>query len=290
MSLIPRQVHVIWIQGEDHLSRVKTWWKDRKATWAKWMPKWKMRVWDDTSIQRLFDDPTYAPLEALYRAPNAPMAWKADVARYMLVHKHGGMYADITYEIIRNFDWMLHGKGVDFVFVHNDVQDAERDMFMLTNNCWFAATAGHPVLAAVLQRLAQVQVPATFSIHTIFHLTGPQQLWNAIEPFVPSPRVRAIPAVALDPSITPLSYKPCASGEACRTALPSAVAIHHSQMSYISPMVRFGFHAFQVVRRNYLPFLTVLAVLLVTVIAVTVAITRSLTRKYHRCQRTCGLG
>ena len=290
MSQIPRQVHVIWIQGEAHLLRTRDWWVGRKAAWGEWMPKWTLRVWSDTEIRHVFQGSTvYAPLLRMYDAPNAPMAWKADVARYVLLHKYGGMYADITYEVIRNFDWMLHGKGVDFVCLHNDLQTVEKDLLHRTNNCWFAATAGHPILTALLQRLVTEEVPATFTIGDIHNLTGPIQLWRAVKPYLASPRVRAIPSVALDPSITSLSYKPCASADACRAALPCAVAIHHTQLSYGTAIDRFGFHIFQHVRRNSLPLLLLFILLLALVVAVSVAVTWSLARKFHRCQQSCGL-
>ena len=289
MSAIPRQVHLIWIQGEDALAQAKPWWKERKAAWEKHMPTWKLKVHSDKSIRRLFQDPMYEALQPLYDAPNAPMAWKADIARYMLVHKHGGMYADITYEVIRNFDWMLHGRNVDFVFLHHDVQRAEKDIFMNTNNCWFAATQHHPILTAILLRLETAAVPQSFPFSVIYKVTGPQQLWRAVKPHLQSPRVRAIPSVSLDPSVTSLSYTPCEGANACRSALPCAVAIHHGQMSYVSPAERFGFHVFQAVRRNYLPALIFSILLLAIIIVATVIITRTLTRKYDQCQRSCGL-
>ena len=286
MATIPRVVHCIWIQGEAALEASRDWWPKHRAAWAALMPRWKVRIWEDATIRPLLRE-HYPKLLRLYDAPGAPMAWKADVARYALVHRHGGMYADITYEVLRNFDWILAGKGVDMVYVMHDVTATERELFAPVNNCWFAATPQHEVLARVIDALGDARVPRTFDGNTVTNTTGPHALWRGLRPLVSQPNLRAIPALALDPFVASGSYVACDSADDCRARLPATVALHRSQQSYQTGFEKLAYGGIIFVKRNYISCTLVFLLLLVIV-----GLSLALWGRHHRlarraCEATC---
>lgn len=245
---IPHEVHIIWIQGESHLADYRPSWARDKAAWGKFMPTWRLNIWDDESIRCLLEE-HYPGLIRIYSAPGAPMAWKADVARYAIVHKHGGLYADATYQVIRPFDWMLGGP-IDLVFMQTDLSAMQRSIFGHTNNCWFAAAPGHPAMAAMVTNLATSSIPTVFSPTRVLEVTGPRKLWTVFNRYKQLPTTRVIPASAVDPIIARMEITKCTDERECQSELPFAVAIHRSQMSYVGPVQRFAFHGIQFFRRN----------------------------------------
>ncbi len=282
---IPKVVHFIWIQGEGALASARPIWSSHRKSWERHMPAWRIRVWDGAQIQHLLT--THFPaLLPLYNAPRAPKAWKADIGRYAIVHVHGGMYADVTYQVLRNFEWML-ATDVSFAYLLHDVAPSESAMFAPVNNCWFAAVPQHPVLARVIRALSNTPVPRAFTAMSVLDTTGPGVLWNALQPQVDDPTVRAISSLHLDPSVITVSFQHHTSPEKYRVALPAAHAIHHSQMSYASGVEKQTLKLYMFTRRNVGPCILVLLSLLIAIGLVGYLISASLWRRNKVCMKRC---
>jgi hypothetical protein len=99
-----RIVHQIWMQGESRCPKTV-----RELSAQPWGPNVKYILWDWIKITRLIEKEykEWAPM--WYTLPSLIIT--CDVARAFILHKHGGVYADIDYEpsILHNQVWDLQG-------------------------------------------------------------------------------------------------------------------------------------------------------------------------------------
>lgn len=134
--MIPPVIHHVWVGDPmpDHLAAYV-------ATWAEHHPKWGHRLWGEGDLdwltnQRLYD-------EAEKHTP-AVGQFRSDVARYEILHRHGGVYVDADFECLRPLDELLTGVRcfaaweTDGVWVNNAIMGAE---------------PGHPLFAELIRRL-----------------------------------------------------------------------------------------------------------------------------------------
>jgi hypothetical protein len=94
---IPRIIHSIWI-GDEPLS-------DEHArfgeTWRELHPEWEYKLWTEQDVPAV---------PAAERARN--VAERADVLRYEILRRHGGVYVDVDVECLRPLDDLLTGVEV----------------------------------------------------------------------------------------------------------------------------------------------------------------------------------
>lgn len=95
--MIPRILHRVW-PGEDEIP------EEYDGYWASWKrnhPGWQAITWRPADYlplrnQREYDDAT-------------SYAQRADIARYEILHRHGGVYVDTDFECLRPFDELIDG-------------------------------------------------------------------------------------------------------------------------------------------------------------------------------------
>jgi mannosyltransferase OCH1-like enzyme len=88
MTLIPKVIHQIWI-GD--LPAPGRW----MATWRERHPSWEYRLWTDASLADL-------PAAVRERVGAIPeVCGRADVIRWHLLHRHGGVFVDADSECLR---------------------------------------------------------------------------------------------------------------------------------------------------------------------------------------------
>lgn len=128
-------------------------------------PGWDYRLWDDDDIDRFIAEEYGEAVLARYRriAPGYGAA-RADLFRYLLVYRLGGVYLDIKSTADRPFDEVL-GADDHFVIVqwdnrpgtsravwgrHPDLRHIDGGEFVQ----WFiAASPGHPLLRAAIEEV-----------------------------------------------------------------------------------------------------------------------------------------
>jgi hypothetical protein len=110
---VPKRIHQTWKTAEiPHDVYPEPW----QASWRELHPDWAYELWTDEDLLALAEAhyPTFVPLmrEALG-------VIKADVGRLLVLHRHGGLYADLDYIALRPMDELVSG-GEVFVSVAAD--------------------------------------------------------------------------------------------------------------------------------------------------------------------------
>ncbi|MGI3212782.1 glycosyltransferase family 32 protein [Roseovarius tibetensis] len=87
--MIPKIIHQIWLQGHDSLP-VK--YHGSESKWRNVSPAADYFFWDEVSLERLVSNQYPEFLKVWTRLK--PYIKKCDLARYLLLHHFGGIYAD----------------------------------------------------------------------------------------------------------------------------------------------------------------------------------------------------
>ena len=123
-------------------------------SWQRSNPDWEVVTWGDDDLDWLANRAEFDRAERF--------TTKANIARYEIIHREGGVYVDCDFEALRSIDQLLEGASI--------VVGEERDGML--NNAFFAASAGHPVLAYAIDELPR-SFAARFHDHSVAN-SGPQ--------------------------------------------------------------------------------------------------------------------
>jgi hypothetical protein len=111
---IPRIVHFIWLQGEDHMrSHACEYWENVRRTRHIMGETWRVILWDELSLIPVMTaiDPA---VWARYRSLDQ-FAMKADLARFCLLKIYGGIYLDADFIVHRHLGPLIHLADEAFV-------------------------------------------------------------------------------------------------------------------------------------------------------------------------------
>jgi len=153
---IPRIIHRIWL-GEDPLRDEFDHYGD---TWRNHHPGWEMRLWTENEL------PELGLTETLARGRH--QAERADVLRYELLERFGGVYVDIDFECLRSLEPLLDGVEAFAAF-----QWPER-----VSNAMLGAVPGHPLFERASREAA-----LRIGVGTIPAATGPQYFTELLKHF-----------------------------------------------------------------------------------------------------------
>lgn len=200
---IPRVIHRIWL-GDAPLPAEAV---EFGETWARHHPEWELRLWRDADLpplrhQDLFDRAT-------------SLAERADIARYELLLRFGGVYVDTDFECLRPLEPLL-----DDVTAFLATEDGRNLSIGI-----IGAVPGHPFLQAVVAAL-----PASIAergARPPNQVTGPGLVTALAEG---DPELRAGLRVFAAELFYPYLYN-----EPYRRhdAFPDAYAVHHWAASWV---------------------------------------------------------
>ena len=163
---IPRVVHQIWL-GPEPPPRY-TMESCRRAT-----PDWLHVVWTDDNLPPMTNRAVFDAFESAYHA-------KADILRYEVLYRFGGVYVDADQLCLRSLDDLL-GPDVAFFAGYQNLGNPELDDELrrapLIANGVIGAAPGHPILERVI-----ADVCARAGSNELPWITvGPAALTRAIE-------------------------------------------------------------------------------------------------------------
>lgn len=189
--LIPRIIHRIWL-GPDPMPDV---FQRYGETWREHHPSWEMRLWTDDNL------PELAQPEALERARH--LAERANVLRYEVLRRFGGVYVDTDMECVRCIEPLL--EGVEAFAGYQRPGEV--------CNAVLGAVPGHPAIERAVQLAGERVGQGRSSVAA----TGPGFITEVLESF---------PAVTIfeRDRFYPYDWEEEPVGA---SQLPEAYAIHH---------------------------------------------------------------
>lgn len=97
---IERLIHQAWFGGDipPHLAAYS-------QTWSKLHPAWAMCRWNDITLPRLINQSLFDQAPDI--APNNIGQFKADILRYELLWRYGGMWVDYDFEAQKPIDGLI---------------------------------------------------------------------------------------------------------------------------------------------------------------------------------------
>lgn len=131
---IPRLLHFIWVGSAmpGHLAQNVQRWRDLHPTWG-------LRVWTDRDFRWLHNLPLFNEAESIVPR-DAVGQFKADVARYEILLREGGFYADVDTYPLRPID--------DSVLKHKEFAVQEDPSWI--GNTYLGATPDHPLFREIV--------------------------------------------------------------------------------------------------------------------------------------------
>lgn len=129
--MIPKVFHRIWLGTQQMPDEYVQF----GETWMKHHPGWEMQLWTDENLPEIINQREFLLAEN--------SAQKADILRYEVIYRYGGVYIDTDFECLRNIEPLLEG-----VQAFAAVSDPGVVAIGI-----FGAERGHSLLADVIARL-----------------------------------------------------------------------------------------------------------------------------------------
>lgn len=241
--MIPKNIHQIWLQGEDHLrkNKPKLW---RNAYHVKeFFDDCNYHLWEDDEIREVMkEDPA---LLSVYDSIDIKAA-KADVARYFLVYTFGGVYLDMDFEPFENFWWIFDG-DVDLVAVvlsrfEGDMKSFSEWMWPTStgmNNAIFGASRFSPALLSLLDGIKNntPKDDSKFAWSGIIEHVGSRSFERAVLSYQSTVNTRLIPSGMLEP-IHPMDgtmHIDYNTVKEAKSRFPAALGVHKPDLSWSTP-------------------------------------------------------
>lgn len=143
---IPRLLHLVWVgkaSRPDYLDK-------HILKWTELMPHWTIRLWTNEDLTDSEID-----IDVLSRIHEADKGTqKADILKYYIVWKYGGIYVDADVEPTRSLEPLLFMS--DLVICHH-----AEVVWEYIGVGFFAASQNHPVLKKAVENcmVAQLNTP-----------------------------------------------------------------------------------------------------------------------------------
>lgn len=128
-----RILHQTWKSPEIPASLYPPEWRQ---TWKTLHPEWEHRFWTDEDNERLVRD-HYPHLFSFYQATKRGVI-RADIARALYLHRHGGLYVDLDFIALQPMDPVI-GPWADRIVLARHAQPRQP-----VPNAWMYSPPGHP--------------------------------------------------------------------------------------------------------------------------------------------------
>ncbi len=161
--MIPYLIHQTWKTSE-----IPAKWKPFAKKVQDLNPGWKYQLWTDADNDT-FVKKEFPAFYSTFRSFSREIM-RADVIRYLIMYKLGGVYLDLDYEVLKPFDFGNHSLVLPYNR-NKSFGDAQDDI----GNCFFASEPGHPFWADVIKELSE-HPPVVTDYTQVVEATGPRLL------------------------------------------------------------------------------------------------------------------
>ncbi len=222
--LIPKKIHQIWLGSDLPYKHRKM-----QATWLKYHPEWEYKLWTDKDIEELglYNKQLYDQA--------VTYAEKADIARYEILYRFGGLYVDTDFECIQPFD--IFNYNLEFY------AGIEYNKELRVNNALIAAKPAHPILKKCVEKIGTYPIilkphltPRQIYIETLVQKTGPAYFTRVI-----FEEIDNTTSLVLFPNTF---FYPFNSGKqllAYSFIKPETFAMHHWDMSWVKRLLFYSY-------------------------------------------------
>lgn len=161
--MIPKIIHQTW-----KTDLVPKKWQSFVKTVQELNPDWEYRLWSDEDNDKFVEE-EFPEFVDTFRGFSRNIM-RADVIRYLIMYKVGGVYLDLDYEMLKPFDFGDHEVVLPLnrAVKHGDPKDE-------LGNCIFASIPGHKFWKDVIDDL-QNNPPIVDDYTQIVESTGPRLL------------------------------------------------------------------------------------------------------------------
>lgn len=162
--MIPKIIHQIWIgsQMPEELCELSKSWKQK-------MPEYKHWIWTDKEIDLLEFKGKY-----VYEMAENPGV-KSDVARYAILEKFGGLYADTDFECIRSLERCLDGSR----FIAGHLPAPSSGNVEIANGL-IACTKNNKIMKEINNKISKIKKINEDDNIEIMKTTGPYMLTDTL--------------------------------------------------------------------------------------------------------------
>lgn len=214
---IPKKIHQIWIGSEPPQELLELSERIREIH-----PDFEYKLWRDSDLAE-FNLNNFPPF---FAAPN----WgeKADIFRYFILNKYGGVYFDMDIVCVKSIEPLLRGAHCVIGLANTRTIEC--------NNAVIAATPNNPVIKAFIARLTFPTDSRWKKLHTITR-TGPQYVTRVICDLAKQPAGRGLLVLPI-PYFYPVpnSYHGPQSAEVLsKYVTPESFCVHLWECRWIKP-------------------------------------------------------
>lgn len=217
---IPRIIHQTWKTAD-----VPARWRAWQASWQHQHPQWEYRLWTDADNRALVQR-HYPWFIREFDAYDAPIK-RADAARYLIMHRYGGVYADLDFECLRPLGPLLAPHQLVLgaePHEHADIRLVRASgQATIVGNAFIASVPGHPFWTHLFRALL-------FAAHEPSPLdaTGPLLLTRAYFSYPAVDDTCLLDAPLVYPLSKRASWQRASASSAVQTPIPDAAwAVHH---------------------------------------------------------------
>ena len=226
--MIPKIIHQIWWQGKDNIPES---YPNYCKSWKDKNPDFKYMFWNDKKIIELIKE---YPIYKKKFDKLEHMIQKIDIAKYIILHKYGGIYVDVDSECLKPINNLLNNRQIVIIQINVNPFEKVLAYGKFTGNALqngvMAGEKNHPFWIHCLNTFMNEDMDKKIyetSLKYIFRTTGPALLTKSYEIYPNKDQIIIIPNSKIDP-VSWCNYEMlnCAN-ESCAKYYPDAYSIHH---------------------------------------------------------------
>lgn len=216
-SRIPKIIHQIWVGPLPFPERCK----EFQKTWINHHPNWIYILWTNDLVER------FGLKNKVQYDATQNYGEKADIARYEILDKFGGLYIDTDFECLKAFDVLNH--CCDFYAGISPESSLE------VYNGLIGTIPGHPIIKSCIEEISKHSTQnLSYDTLDIIKRTGPIFFTQQIMKYLPFSTTCTV--------LFPLTYfYPWPNGARLenkrsdieRWFKPESFAVHHWHMSWV---------------------------------------------------------